>query len=90
MYVAKSPLDMCAVGGFVRRGARSNVWRVTTFPASIGHIDVKMSVVRPIWCPQLTNEHIVRFYLFIKFISNKTKYSLYGPYAKDTNTYVYI
>ena len=32
MLNAPPPLEMCAVGGLVRRGARSNVWRVTTFP----------------------------------------------------------
>ena len=32
---AWSPLEMCVVGGFVRRGARSNVWRVTTFPVCL-------------------------------------------------------
>ena len=31
----KSPLEMCAVGGLVRRGARSYVWRVTTVPVCL-------------------------------------------------------
>ena len=29
------PLEMCAVGGLVRRGAQSNVWRVTKFPVCL-------------------------------------------------------
>ena len=29
---AISPLEMCAVGGLVRRGALSYIWRVTTVP----------------------------------------------------------
>ena len=39
MSHAQSPLEMCARGRFVRRGARSNVWRVTTFHclSSVGH-----------------------------------------------------
>ena len=32
---AISPLEMCAVGGLVRRGARSYVWRVTTVPVCL-------------------------------------------------------
>ena len=33
---AQSPLEMCAkVGGFVRWGARSYVWRVTTVPVCL-------------------------------------------------------
>ena len=37
--------------------------------------------------------NILKFYFFINahvFVSKKTKSSLYGPYAKDINTYVYI
>ena len=30
-----APLEMCAVGGLVRRGARSYVWRVTTVPVCL-------------------------------------------------------
>ena len=56
--VPYAPLEICAVGGFVRRGARSYVWRVTTIHvlSSIGSIVVKMFVARAGWCPQLTNE----------------------------------
>ena len=30
-----SPLEMCAVSGLARRGARSYVWRVTTVPVCL-------------------------------------------------------
>ena len=60
--------------------------------SSIGQIDVKMFVVRAGWYPQLTNEHCE--VLFIHncscFVSKETKSSIFGPYAKDINTYVYI
>ena len=57
---------MCAVGGLVRRGARSNVLagHHISCLSSIGQIDVNMFVVRAGWCPQLTT-NIVKFYLFI-------------------------
>ena len=61
--------------------------------SSIGQIDVKIFVVQDDVLNLQTN--IVKFYLFINahvFIStiSKTKSSLYGHYAKDINTYVYI
>ena len=60
--------------------------------SSIGQIDTKMFVVRAGWCPQLTNEHceVLFFHKCSCFSSKKTKSSLYGPYTKDMNIYVYI
>ena len=85
VVMAYSPLEMCAVGGFVRRGARSYVWRVTTVPVChIAQINVKMFAVSTGWCPQLTNKH------YALLFSTKTESSLYGPYTKYINTYVYI
>ena len=56
MYVL-SPLEMCAVGGFVRRGARSYVCHHSSCLSYMGQIDVTIFVVRAGWCPQVTNEH---------------------------------
>ena len=43
-YTASSPLEMCAVGGFVRRAARLNVWRFTTFPVCLDRPDRRENV----------------------------------------------
>ena len=35
LQIHVSPLEVCAVGGLVRRGARSNALRVTKFPVCV-------------------------------------------------------
>ena len=73
---------MCAVGGLVRRGARSYVWRVTTVP--IGQIDVKMFVVNAGGVLNLTT-NIVKFYFFINahvFSVKKLNPAYMGPILK--------
>ena len=59
-----SPLEMCGVQCVVCKAGRSVeclAGHHISCLSSVGHLDVKMFVVRAGWCPQLTNEHELLF-----------------------------
>ena len=84
---------MCSVGGLLGGAlGQSLAGHHISCLSSIGQIDVKIFIVRAGCYPQLINEYceVLFIYTCLCGISkNKVKSSLYGPYAKDINTFVH-